>query len=197
MFYPFLINTDDSERNVYIYTSMYPNDKLPSHMRYLYDVNMASWPSQFQNGTYKYPNHLTMEYFVESPGLPQPRSIGDLENHHTCVGSTFLELYPGGGGMKCTQYKFLSNQNISCEESEIHKEALRSWHEKRRNHLLVDDEPDLAEANWINNHHVYKNDAFIPTIRDGLGGPIISYWARIDNNRRWFSAPALQANDFY
>ena len=97
--------------------------------------------------------------------------------------------------MKCTQYKFLSNQNISCEESKNHEQVLRSWHEKRRKNLLWDDEPDLTEATWINNHHVYKRDAFIPTLRDGLAGPLISYWARIDNNRRWFAAPALHAND--
>ena len=214
MFYPFLINTDDSERNLYIYTSMYPNDKLPSHKRYLYDVNMASWPSEFQNGYYQYSNHLTMEYFLETPGLSKPRSIVDLENHHTCVGSSYLELYPGGkyniqtqfsvitpfliitgGGMRCTQYKFLSNKNMSSEDSEMHDKVLRNWHDQRRNKFLVDDEPDLEDATWINNHHVYKKDAYIPTVRDGLAGPIISYWARIDNKRRWFAAPTLKAKD--
>ena len=77
------------------------------------------------------------------------------------------------GGMKCTQYKFLSNEKFSREESDRQEQVLKNWHEKRRNSLLVDDEPDLTEPHWNNNFHVYKKDAFIPTIKDGLGGPII------------------------
>ena len=94
--------------------------------------------------------------------------------------------------MKCTQYKYLSNQNFSSEESERQEQVLRSWHDKRRNHLLIDNEPDITEPTWLNNFHVYKKDAFIPGIKDGLAGPIISYWARLDNIRRWFAAPVLQ-----
>ena len=96
--------------------------------------------------------------------------------------------------MRSSQYKFLSNQNFSCEESEKQEQVLRDWQEKRRNHLLVDDEPDITEPTWINQYHVYKKEAFIPNLKDGLAGPIISYWARIDNHRRWFAAPVLQQN---
>ena len=99
-----------------------------------------------------------------------------------------------GGAMRCTQYKYLSNQNFSCEESRKQEQVLRNWHEKTRNHLLVDDEQDLSEPTWNNCHHVYKKEAFIPSIRDGLGGPIVSYWARLDNTRRWFAAPSMQSN---
>ena len=94
--------------------------------------------------------------------------------------------------MKISQYMFLSNEKFSREESDRQEKVLKDWHEKRRNPFLIDDEQDLTEPRWINNFHVYKKDAFVPTIKDGLGGPIISYWARVDNNRRWFAAPALQ-----
>lgn len=96
MFYPSIINSEHCGENYYIYINMYPNDKLPPHMKYLYDVSMSSWPSYFQDGAYQFPNHLNMEYFRETPGLEMPSTIGDLENHHTLVGLTFLELYPGG-----------------------------------------------------------------------------------------------------
>ena len=56
---------------------------------------------------------------------------------------------------------------------------------------FIDNEPDITEPTWLNYFHVYKKDAFIPGIKDGLAGPIISYWARLDNNRRWFAAPVL------
>ena len=95
-FYPFLIDSEDSATNYYLYISMYPKVKLPEHSMHLYDVDMASWPVQYQSGDYKFPNHLVMEYFLETPGLPKPESICDLEKYHKCVGSTFLELYPGG-----------------------------------------------------------------------------------------------------
>ena len=97
--------------------------------------------------------------------------------------------------MRCTQYKFISNLNFSFEESQIQDQVLRNWHERKRNHLLINDEPDFTNASWINSYHVYEKDKFIPTIRDGLGGPIISYWARVDNNRRWFAAPIVKLNN--
>lgn len=96
MFYPFIIDSEDAAANYYIYISTYPNVKLPEHSMHLYDVKMASWPSQFQNADYQFPNHLVMEYFQETPGFPRPESIGTLQKHHKCVGSTFLDLYPGG-----------------------------------------------------------------------------------------------------
>ena len=95
MFYPFIID-GNPEATYYIYISMQPNDKLPEDRRYLYDVNMSTWPPQYQNGYYQFPNHMSMEYFLESPGLPKPEGICDLEKHHKHVGSTYLELYPGG-----------------------------------------------------------------------------------------------------
>lgn len=99
--------------------------------------------------------------------------------------------------MKCTQYKRLSNQNFSLEESQRQEEELRKYHNERapsRKHILYDDEPDFNQATWINNHHVYKEDTFVPNIRDGLAGPLVSYWARLDNKRRWFASPVLKPN---
>ena len=94
--------------------------------------------------------------------------------------------------MRCTQYKYITNQDFSFEELQSRENQLREYHKGRRNPHLIDDEPDITEATWINNRHVFNKEAFVPTIRDGLGGPIVSYWARIDNNRRWFEPPALK-----
>ena len=187
MFFPKILD-EFSGGNIFIYIYTHSNYKLPPHKRYLYDINMDSWPDEFQDGVYRYPNHLAMEYFLETPGLKHPQTIWDLENHHKCVGSSYLELYPGGGGMKCTQYKYVTNSSFDGFPSAV----LSKYHDARKNRHLVDDQPDETEATWINNSHVYKCDAFVPNFRDGLAGPIISYWARIDNNRRWFSAPIIQ-----
>ena len=192
MFYPHIIDSEDPGANYYIYISMYPKVNLPEHSMHLYDVNFASWPSQYQNSDYQYPNHLVFEYFLETPGLSKPDSIFSLEKDHKCVGATHLDLYPGGGGMKCTQYKHLSNLKFSLEESFRQEEELRRYHDEKKIHVLYDDEPDFSQAKWINNHHVYKHNTFVPNIRDGLAGPIISYWARLDSKRRWFASPILK-----
>ena len=97
--------------------------------------------------------------------------------------------------MKCTQYKLLLNRNFSLDESRRQEEELRKYHDGRhasRKCILFDDEPDFTQANWINNNHVYKESTFIPNIRDGLAGPIVSYWARLDNKRRWFASPIIK-----
>ena len=145
---------------------------------------MANWPDQFQRGDYQFPNTMTMEYFIETPGKMKPTTIGELERDHLCVGRTFLEMYPGGGGLKCTQYKYLSNESFEHFPSD----ELISYHAPRKNRHLVDDETDLTEATWRNKLHVDNREAFVPNFRDGLAGPIISFWARIDNRNRWFEA---------
>ena len=94
--------------------------------------------------------------------------------------------------MRCTQYKYISDKDLSCDDYKRNEEGLRKYHEERRNRHLVDDEPDYMKATWINNLHVFEKDTYVPTIRPGLAGPIVSYWARIDNKRRWFASPIVK-----
>ena len=92
----------------------------------------------------------------------------------------------GGGGLRCSQYKYLTNSDFENFPSEI----LKDYHRPRRNHFLIDDEPDYTKAPWINNNHVFDYEAYVPNYRDGLAGPIISYWARVNNTNHWFAAPS-------
>ncbi len=183
MFYPNILKDDNSSYYIYIRTQ--PNTKLPSHKAYLYDVSTSLWPDRYKTAEYLYPNTMTFEYFLESRGKKKPETICDLDIEHQCVGRSFLELYPGGGGMKVTQYCHLSNSNFDNFPSP----ELKAYHEPRKNRFLIDDEPDVTEAIWMNKSHVGNLEAFVPGLRDGLAGPIISYFARVDNNRRWFVPP--------
>ena len=106
LFYPHILKADNSSFYIYIHTQ--PNTKLPPHKAYLYDVRTSSWPDDFQIADYLYPNTMTFEYFKETRGKQMPKTICDLDRDHQCVGKSFIELYPGGGGMKCTQYTYLS-----------------------------------------------------------------------------------------
>ena len=184
MFHPDVLKGDESSYYIYIQTR--PNSQLPPHKAYLYDMSTSLWPDCFKTAEYLYPSTMTFEYFLENKGEKIPENISELEMNHQCVGRTFLDLYPGGGGFKCTQYTYLSNSNFANFPSP----ELKAYHEPRKNRFLVDDEPDVTEAVWMGNgSHVGNSEAFVPGHRDGLAGPIISYYARVDNNRRWFASP--------
>ena len=44
-------------------------------------------------------------------------------------------------------------------------------------------------ADWVDKNHLLESEAFVQDYRDGFAGPIISYWARIDQKSRWFPPP--------
>lgn len=189
MFYPHLL--EDRQSSHYIYINLQPNKQLPQHMSHLYDVNTKSWPANYQVGSYLYPNHLTFEYFLETPKMKKPTSISSLDTDHQCVGLSYLEMYPGGGGLRCTQYKYMTNNVITKFPSEELREYHHTRSRSRRSFLVAEDEPRFDQALWINNSHVLEEEAFVPNYRDGLCGPIVSYWARVNNNNTWFAAPKL------
>ena len=113
MFYPRLIE-DVPGSSYYIYIHSQPNQRLPPHQSHLYDVNMKTWPSSFQSGSFQFPNHLTFEYFRESTKNKTSATICDLEKDHECVGLTYLELYPGHNDFRSVGclpfYKTLKHQ---------------------------------------------------------------------------------------
>ena len=168
---------------------MRPNKPLPQHLSHLYDVNMKSWPSNYQVGSYLYPNHMTFEYFRESPNMKKPTTISNLDLNHQCVGLSYLELFPGGGGLRLTQYKYQANNDFSNFPSEELKDYHRSI--QRKSYLLCEDEPRFDKALWLDKSHVLDYEGFVPNFRDGLSGPIISYWGRVNNHNAWFAAPQL------
>ena len=186
MFYPHLI--DDCISPHYVYINLQPNKKLPQHLSHLYDVNMKSWPAHYQVGSYLFPNHLTFEYFLETPNMKKtPTTISCLETNHLCVGITYLEMYPGSSGLRCTQYRRMINSDFANFPSE----ELRRYHEsrKRKNCILYEEEPRFDQASWIDNSHVFDYEAFVPNYRNGLCGPVVSFWARVNDNNSWFAAP--------
>ena len=189
MFYPHLIK--DQGSSYYIHVSMQPNKPLPQHLSHLYDVNIKSWPSNYQVGSYIYPYNLTFEYFRETPKMKKPTTISSLDMNHQCVGLSHLEMYPGGGGLRCTQYKYCANDDFT----NFPREELKDYHRSRsrKSCILFEDEPRFDEASWLDKSqsHVFDYEAFIPKFRDGLCGPIISYWARVNNHNTWFAAPKL------
>ena len=187
MFYPHII--DDCISPHYVYINLQPNKQLPQHLNHLYDVNMKHWPVNYQVGSYLYPNHLTFEVFVETPNMKKPTTISSLDTNHQCVALSYLEMYPGAGGLKLTQYKFMKNS----EFSNFPSEELRRYHEsrKRKNLILYEEEPRFDQASWIQASHVFDYEAFVPNYRNGLCGPIVSYWARVNDNNSWFAAPCI------
>ena len=55
--------------------------------------------------------------------------------------------------------------------------------------ILYEEEPRFDQASWIDNSHVFDYEAFVPNYRNGLCGPVVSFWARVNDNNSWFAAP--------
>jgi hypothetical protein len=131
------------------------------------------WPMFYQTPQYLNPNRMEFRYFDEQKKDTQgkqfsssqkkriceevPSSLTALENSFPEVARTYIEMYPGGSGLKVSQYKMVNQWKI--EEKRETVDWLPSW--------------------WDNPYSGY-----IPNIQHGWKGPIVSYWCRLDSFNR-------------
>ena len=159
LFWPGLFNGGDGRSSYYSWIELAPQESLPSHKLYLENLPFSSWPDHYKSPEFLFTHRLTFLTYKEVPGLPIPQTYHELKMHHTPHSQTFCEFYPGGAGMKVSQYKYQCNQTFRPQDS-INMD--KSWKDS----------------------HVNVSDMFIDGVRDGYSGPIISYWARLDDVKR-------------
>lgn len=149
------------KRNVYI--SMASKECVPEE--YL-ELPKNEWPAYYKTAKYQVPNRMEMRYFDEQPGEDtdrfnaiEPVSLSSLESYLPEIARTTIEMYPGGSGLKVSQYKMIPQ-----------------WQ----------NEGERVETDWLPKEWRDNFGGYIPEIQHGWAGPVVSYWARLDATNRWF-----------
>ena len=131
------------------------------------------WPKTYQTPKYLNPNRMECRYFDEPPrqmpAIPLteeekrkrckevPTTLAALEDSFPEIARTYIEMYPGGSGLKVTQYKVIQQEKNEGKHEKV--DMLSRWY---------------AESTY---------SGHMP----GWAGPVVSYWARVDSNHRYFS----------
>ena len=142
----------------YSWIELLPQESLPPHKLYLRNLPFSNWPDVYKSPEFIFTHRLNFLTFKEVPGLPIPQTYYDLKMNHIPHSQTFCEFYPGGAGMKVSQYKYRFNQTFQEESVPI----VKDW----------------------KSYHIAEDDLFIDCVQDGYSGPVISYWARLDDIKR-------------
>ena len=100
-------------------------------------------------------NTFTFEIFRKNPDNPWPTCLWESKQNHHPVAITTLNLYPGGAGFECKQYKYLVNE-------------------------YFDKSVQSSDMKWTDQEYIYPLEAFIPYKQDGYAGPITSYYHRVN-----------------
>ena len=107
-----------------------------------------------------------------------PSSVKDLDDNHHPVARTYLELYPGGSGLRVSQYKYVKNSEFKECRADILCYEVGGLDIKYSPPLWVKD---------LNEDHVSSAEVFIENTQDGFCGPIISYYVRYHANNSYYS----------
>ena len=96
------------------------------------------------------------------------KSLLELRTNHTPVATSFIEIYPGGGGFRCLQFKYVNHNPDLVLHPSPHPQTIKDYYKE------LEDEIDLV--GYLN-----AEECFIFGIQDGYSGPMISYYGRIDH----------------
>ena len=151
-FFPNII--DSSHRNSQHYLHIQQEDHIKSSPGYLY-------PS-----TLKIDHYRRNDEKVEFPSVAD-----DLARYHKPAASSIIELYPGGAGIKVSQFKFVENEKF-----------------KDSGNLIYDPNSSvyLPPEAWVHSSPAKKSELYVEGLQDGWIGPIVSFWSRIDHVNSFF-----------
>ena len=147
----------------HIYISMASRECVPKEYEHL---PKNEWPSFYRTAKYMNPNRMEMRYFDEQQGEATDRfkavpiSLSSLESFLPEIARTTIEMYPGGSGLKVSQYR-----------------KIPQWQ----------NEGAHVETDWLPHEWRDGRGGYIPNIQHGWAGPVVSYWARLDATYRYFS----------
>ena len=136
------------------------NLPLPEHMK---GSPFCHLPKIYQDPRYKFVNSFQFEIFRKNPENPWPTSLLESKQKHHPVAITTLNLYPGGSGFECKQYKFLKNKDFD--------KSVKS---------------SDSDMSWTDTEFIHPFEAFIPNKQDGYAGPITSFFHRVELYKSFF-----------
>ena len=127
---------------------------------------------------FKFPLVWKVEHFKKNKQVEKfPASVHDLDKDHYQVARTFVEIYPGGAGLRVSQYKYVENSEFRHRDS-----ADILCYESGGLDIKHNTPPPFS----INEDHLSSGEVFIENIRDGFCGPVTSYYLRYNANNSFF-----------
>lgn len=160
-FWPDLFKGQPEHDSYIFHVDNQTNYPLPEHIK---GKPFSTLPKVYQKPEYKYVNSFTFNIFRKNEHFPWPTKLYESRTNHHPVAITTLNLYPGGAGFECKQYKYLTNREF--DKSVKCTSEMMAWTEKE---------------------YIFPFEAFIPFKQDGFSGPITSYYHRINCDNPFFS----------
>ena len=156
----------------HVHIKMSSKSALPE--RYI-STSRNERPPYYQTPEYCNPFRIEFRYYDEPEAmLPRPEredflrhvnmkdySIATLNHYCKEIARTYIEVYPGGAGMRVLQYKWIPQ-----------------WKEQGKREPV-----DWLPYWWLEDNY----SGYIEGKQHGWQGPIISYWSRVDSINRYFS----------
>ena len=132
----------------------------------------------FNSRVYNFPTQMTFKHFIEDSTQTNPKTLDDLDDFHSLVGLTFIDVYPGASGCRIRQYCYLENDEHTPEWKMSNAElARRLWR----------DPSQQMGADWADADYVGNQAMFIPRIIDGFCGPFDVFYVKHNSINQWFS----------
>ena len=120
---------------------------------------------------YRHPSTLKIDHYRRNEEMVIfPTTASDL-SYHKPAAASIVELYPGGAGLKVSQFKYVENETIKNSENLIYNPS---------------DPVDLPPAAWVYSSPAKKSEVFVEGLQNGWVGPIVSYWSRYDHLNSFF-----------
>lgn len=175
---PNIFDDQPSDGQYYAYVDISSRRGLPEDLE---PDTVNNWPSVYKRRMYLYPTTLSFEWFraiddafrSDVPSRPQ-----ELDEKCEPIAQVFVNIYPGGNAMQTHFWKWLK---VS-DEKEPYK-----W---SHNDLVLKDLYGIKIGSFWHNNEDYPNpptSVYVPSERSGYGGPLTTYWKRIDSCNRFFS----------
>ena len=134
-----------------------------------------------ENQPQYFPNTLILEHFRQNPNIKEiPKTWKECSDLHFPISLTYLQMYPGGSGIRQIQFQ----QKVNKEINQIDPDDWINFASKPSNERV-------EYFKWRDWHLEYPDlidgkSSFREGIQDGYLGPIVSFYARQDEINTWF-----------
>ena len=151
---------------------IFPNIIDKSIQNSQYYLHIQQEDHERSSPDYLYPSTLKINHYKRSEDSAVfPTSPEDLAVHHKPAASSIIELYPGGAGLRVSQFKYVENAHFNDSEDLIYDP----------NDSIV-----IPSAASVYSSQVQKSEVYAEGIQNGWIGPIVSFWSRHDHFNSFF-----------
>ena len=164
--WPKLVDDVEVGKGFFIHVSMIQKPIPPED---ILGKPRADWPTGYSTSSYINAMIVRIEHFwCKSSVEDFPSCRQDLEELYP-LSLTIMEIYPGGGGMRMLQFKYVTHSTDLVLRPVISPANILALYTE------IDSIKDISDF-------IKPEKMFIFGLQDGYSGPIISFYSRIHHN---------------